>query len=465
MQEVVKDIWSEAQELISKEVSRQNFDTWIRPVRLKSIDGTGVILNVPNKFFKEWLLEHYFELLTRVLKEVLERDEIALSFNISRGSGIAGGPGRETEGIEDGTGEVSPPVLQGTPSQPDIRKVKTGAHGFNPKYTFCNFVVGKSNEFAHAAAKAVAENPARAYNPLFVYGGVGLGKTHLLSAICAYIKEHSPKTRITFLTSEEFTNELITAIHYNRMTEFRNKYRNTDLLVIDDIQFIAGKERTQEEFFHTFNTLHEYGRQIIMSSDRFPKEMPDMEERLRSRFEWGLIADIQPPDMETKAAIVAKKAEQEGITVPDDVSMFLANNIKSNVRELEGSLIRLGAYASLTGRQITLELARVVLRDVITEKERVIGLDEIMKLVADHFQIKISEMKSKKRTRNLVQPRQVAMYLCRTVAGGSFPEVGKAFGGKDHTTVLHACRQVDERRANDIKFDAEVEALAKAAKG
>ncbi len=463
MQEVVKDIWSEAQELISREVSRQNFDTWIRPVRLKSIDATGVTLNVPNKFFKEWLLEHYFELLTRTLKEVLERDEIALSFHILKSSGHGDGYGKEEMDAEGGKDEIQPVLIQDTAGA-EPQKVRK-PHGFNPKYTFCSFVVGKSNEFAHAAAKAVAENPARAYNPLFVYGGVGLGKTHLLSAICAYIKEHSPKTRITFLTSEEFTNELITAIHYNRMTEFRNKYRNTDLLVIDDIQFIAGKERTQEEFFHTFNTLHEYGRQIVLSSDRFPKEMPDMEERLRSRFEWGLIADIQPPDMETKAAIVAKKAEQEGITVPDDVSMFLANNIKSNIRELEGSLIRLGAYASLTGRQITLELARVVLRDIIAEKERVIGLDEIIKLVADHFQIKISEIKSKKRTKNLVQPRQVAMYICRTVAGGSFPEVGKAFGGKDHTTVLHACRQVNERRANDIKFDAEVEALVKAIKG
>ena len=242
---------------------------------------------------------------------------------------------------------------------PEAPKPRGKLHNLNPKYNFSSFVVGPSNQFAHAAALAVAENPARAYNPLFVYGGVGLGKTHLLSsAICSYIKERSPKTKITFLTSEEFTNELITSIHYNRMTEFRNKYRNTDVLVIDDIQFIAGKERTQEEFFHTFNTLHEYSKQIVISSDRFPKEMPDMEERLRSRFEWGLIADIQPPDLETKAAIVEKKAEQEGIAVPKDVAMFLATNIKSNIRELEGSLIRLGAYASLTGREINLELAK-----------------------------------------------------------------------------------------------------------
>ncbi|HEY3347054.1 MAG TPA: chromosomal replication initiator protein DnaA, partial [Nitrospirota bacterium] len=344
-------------------------------------------------------------------------------------------------------------------------KPRTRLHNINPKYSFSNFVVGPSNQFAHAAALAVAENPARAYNPLFVYGGVGLGKTHLLSAICGYVKERSPKTKVTFLTSEEFTNDLISSIHYNRMNDFRNKYRNTDVLVIDDIQFIAGKERTQEEFFHTFNTLHEFSKQIIISSDRFPKEMPDMEERLRSRFEWGLIADIQAPDLETKAAIVEKKAMQEGINIPNDVAMFLATNIKSNIRELEGSLIRLGAYASLTGREISLELARTVLRDIITEKEKVMGPDEMIKIVADHFQIKVSELKSKKRTRNFVLPRQVAMYLCRTVAGASLPEVGKFFGGKDHTTVLHACRQIEERRGADIKFDAEVESLARAVKG
>src|SRR3990172_10759641 len=376
MQEVERDFWSEAQAMISKEVSRQNFDTWIRPVRMGPISGNGVTLNVPNRFFKEWLLEHYLELLTRTLKEVLEKDEIVLSFNIIK-----------SNGSQD-------PPLQGGVETAEPAKARPKAHGFNPKYTFSNFVVGASNQFAHAAALAVAENPAKAYNPLFVYGGVGLGKTHLLSAICAYIKERSPKTRVTFLTSEEFTNELISSIHYNRMNEFRNKYRNTDVLVIDDIQFIAGKERTQEEFFHTFNTLHEYSKQIVMSSDRFPKEMPDMEERLRSRFEWGLIADIQAPDLETKAAIVSKKAEQEGIAVPQDVAMFLATNIRSNVRELEGSLIRLGAYASLTGREINLELSRQVLRDIITEKERSMGPDEIMKLTAEHYQVRVGELRS-----------------------------------------------------------------------
>src|SRR5512143_860479 len=396
MQDAERDFWSESQKLISKEVSRQNFDTWIKPVKMHSFSGDGVILSVPNRFFKEWLLEHYFDLLTKTLKEVLEKDDIELTFRIAKENcHDEASAALETEDVPDAD---KLPV-------PEPPRPRTKLHNLNPKYTFSNFVVGPSNQFAHAAAQAVADNPAKAYNPLFVYGGVGLGKTHLLSAICSRVKERSPKTKITFLTSEEFTNELINCIHYNRMAEFRNKYRNTDLLVIDDIQFIAGKERTQEEFFHTFNTLHEYSKQIVISSDRFPKEMPDMEERLRSRFEWGLIADIQPPDLETKAAIVSKKAELEGIVIPRDVSMFLATNIKSNIRELEGSLIRLGAYSSLTGRDINLELARSVLRDIITEKEKVMGLDEIIKLVAEHYQIKVSEIKSKKRTRKLVQPR------------------------------------------------------------
>jgi chromosomal replication initiator protein len=460
MQEADRDLWGETQKKIAREINRQNFETWIKPVRLHTINGDNVTLSVPNKFFKEWLLEHYFDILVKSLKDTLERTEISLQFKVMKGHPQAPveEPSKESE-IEAEIGKFQERVIH-TESKP-----RTRLHNINPKYSFSNFVVGPSNQFAHAAALAVAENPARAYNPLFVYGGVGLGKTHLLSAICGYVKERSPKTKVTFLTSEEFTNDLISSIHYNRMNDFRNKYRNTDVLVIDDIQFIAGKERTQEEFFHTFNTLHEFSKQIIISSDRFPKEMPDMEERLRSRFEWGLIADIQAPDLETKAAIVEKKAMQEGINIPNDVAMFLATNIKSNIRELEGSLIRLGAYASLTGREISLELARTVLRDIITEKEKVMGPDEMIKIVADHFQIKVSELKSKKRTRNFVLPRQVAMYLCRTVAGASLPEVGKFFGGKDHTTVLHACRQIEERRGADIKFDAEVESLARAVKG
>ena len=450
MNEAVKDFWLEAQKRIYKEISRQNYDTWIKPVKLHSISGSGVILGVPNKFFKEWLLDHYYDILTRTMKEILEKDDVTLSFRIVKSDG-------------DSDDEVQEPEKEPA-TVPDVPKVRTKSHSLNPKYTFSTFVVGPSNQFAHAAALAVAENPGRAYNPLFVYGGVGLGKTHLLNAICSAVKERSPKTKIMFLTSEQFTNELISSIHYNRMTEFRNKYRGADVLVIDDIQFIAGKERTQEEFFHTFNTLHEESKQIVLSSDRIPKEMPDMEERLRSRFEWGLIADIQAPDLETKAAIVEKKAVSEGIAIPKDVAMFLATHIKSNIRELEGSLIRLGAYASLTGRDISLDLARDVLRDVITEKDKVMNLEQIIKMVSDHYQVRVSEIKSKRRTRKLVLPRQVAMYICHRVAGASLPEVGRALGGKDHTTVLHACRQVDERRTTDMKYDAEVESLVRAVK-
>ncbi|MBI5190518.1 MAG: chromosomal replication initiator protein DnaA [Nitrospirae bacterium] len=458
MTEQEKDFWALAQKRILKEVSRQNYDTWFRPVRIAVIKDDSVVLAVPNKFFKQWLLDHYMDLLARILSEVLEREEVSIAFQIMKDEN-----GEETGEVmdEEPSAEAAPEEA----SVPEPPRQKTKPHGLNPKYTFSTFVVGPSNQFAHAAALAVAENPGRAYNPLFIYGGVGLGKTHLLSAICGFMKERSPKTKITYMTSEEFTNELINSIHYNRMTEFRNKYRNTDVLAIDDIQFIAGKERTQEEFFHTFNTLHEYSKQIVLSSDRFPKDMPDMEERLRSRFEWGLIADIQAPDLETKAAIVERKARQEGIELPQDVAMFLANNIKSNVRELEGSLIRLGAYASLTGREINMELAKGVLRDIITEKTKVMSTDEIIRLIADRHQIKVAEIKSKKRTQRLVQPRQLAMYLCRTVAGNSLPEVGKAFGGKDHTTVMHACRQVEEKRQNDLKFDAEVENLIKQVKG
>ena len=450
MEEAVRDLWSEVQKKISKEISRQNYETWLKPVKLNSIVGNGVTLDVPNKFFQQWILDHFMESLTRLLGEVLEKDEVTLAFRIM-----------DVEQSEPQEPNTAPPVQPRAQVSKDRPKA---AGGLNPKYTFSSFVVGPSNEFAHAAAMAVADNIGRAYNPFFVYGGVGLGKTHLLNAICCSVKERSPKAKIAFLTSEEFTNELITAIHYNRMTEFRNKYRSADVLVIDDVQFIAGKERTQEEFFHTFNTLHEDEKQIVMSSDRMPKDMRDLEERLRSRFEWGLIADIQPPDLETKAVIVQKKAESEGIPIPKDVAMFLATNIKSNVRELEGSLIRLGAYASLTGREVNMDLARDVLRDIITEKEKVMGLEQVVKLVSDHFQIKVSDIKSKRRTRNLVHPRQIAMYLCHRVVGASLPEVGRVLGGKDHTTVLHACRQVDEKRAADIKYDAVVESLAKTVK-
>jgi len=305
----------------------------------------------------------------------------------------------------------------------------------------------------------VADNPAKAYNPLFIYGDVGLGKTHLLHAIGARIRQNRPQARITYVSSEQFTNEVINSIRYDRMADFRSRYRNSDVLIIDDIQFISGKDRTQEEFFHTFNTLHQAHKQIVLSSDRFPKEMPDMEERLRSRFEWGLIADIQPPDLETKVAILQKKAEVEKIDLPDDVSLLLATHIKSNVRELEGALIRLGAYASLTNKVITTDLARENLRDLIRETRKVVSMEDIQQKVARFHHVRPSDLKAKKRTKELVLPRQVAMYLCRTLTELSFPDIGRGFGGRDHTTVMHACRQIDKLLQADSAFKANLEQL------
>jgi chromosomal replication initiator protein len=310
-------------------------------------------------------------------------------------------------------------------------------------------VVGGSNQFAHAASRRVAERPGEVYNPLFIYGGVGLGKTHLLNAIGNYILDHDPSKRTFYISSEQFTNEVINSIRYDRMADFRNRYRTVDVLLIDDIQFIAGKERTQEEFFHTFNTLYEMNKHIVLSSDRSTKEMPEMEERLRSRFEMGLIADIQPPDVETRTAIIKRKSEMEGTHLDDEVALFIASHIKTNIRELEGSLTRLGAFSSLTGEPITIEFARKVLGDILDEKQKIITSDEIQKVVADRFHLKISELKAKKRTKTLVYPRQISMYLCRELTDLSFPEIGKHFGGKDHSTVIHAFRHIQEMVNSD----------------
>jgi chromosomal replication initiator protein len=328
----------------------------------------------------------------------------------------------------------------------------------NPKYTFKSFVVGASNQFAHAACRAVADAPAKAYNPLFIYGGVGLGKTHLLNAIGNHVAEQSD-VRIAYVTTEQFTNEVINCIRYDRMVELRKKYRNIDMLLVDDVQFLAGKERTQEEFFHTFNTLYEAHKQIVLSSDRFPKDMPDMAERLRSRFEWGLIADLQPPDVETRIAILRKKSEDEGVRLPDDVMQFLATNMKNNIRELEGSLVRLGAYSSLTGQIITMDMAKNVLRDIIGEKKKIIAMDDIEEAVATRFHVKIADLKSRRRSKTLVYPRQIAMHLCRELTNASFPEIGRQFGGKDHTTIIHACKQIAKALEKDNTLKATLESL------
>ncbi len=324
-----------------------------------------------------------------------------------------------------------------------------GAAQLNPKYTFDDFVIGAGNQFAHAAARAVGERPSKAYNPLFLYGGVGMGKTHLMQAIGHEIKLRSPEKSICYVSSERFTNDMINALRYSKMTGFRDKYRNMDVLLVDDIQFLVNKERTQEEFFHTFNALHECMRQIVIASDRPPKELAEIEDRLRSRFEWGLIADIQPPDLETKVAILQKKAETDQVILPTDVALFIASNIRSNVRELEGALIRLTAYASLTGAEINLQTAQEVLKNLIDSQVRKITIDSIQKAVSEQFGLRLAEIKAKNNSRVIVFPRQIAMYLAKHLTDASLPEIGRQFGGKHHTTVLHSVDKIEEARKTD----------------
>jgi chromosomal replication initiator protein len=430
-----EELWQHVSERIETRVNKQTHDTWFKPLSIESIQGKEITLKAPNRFFCDWIREHYYEMLLDELARVTKVEGLRINLIVKNGQ---------------------------LPQSDDLPLEKTAKTRrgiqLNTRYTFNSFVVGSCNQFAHAAALAVAESPARAYNPLFLYGGVGLGKTHLLNAIGHFILEKRPGARIAYLSSEQFTNEVINSIRYDRMLEFRNKFRGVDTLLMDDIQFIAGKERTQEEFFHTFNALYEAHKQIVLSSDRFPKEIPTIEERLRSRFEWGLIADLQVPDLETRIAILRKKAETETIDLPDEVAHLLADSIRGNVRELEGALIRVGAFSSLTGQPVTTELAKKILRDSVQAK-KIITADEIQRVVADRFHLKQAEMKSKKRTKTIVQPRQITMYLCRELTPLSFPEIGRHFGGKDHTTVIHAYRQTEKRMEDDAGFKQLVESI------
>jgi len=342
---------------------------------------------------------------------------------------------------------------------PDTQPEADDQSGLSPRYSFDAFIVGGSNQFAHAACRAVAEAPSRSYNPLFIYGGVGLGKTHLMHAIGHYVLNHHPGLKLTYVSSERFMNEVINALRYDRILDFRERYRSVDVLLIDDIQFIAGKERTQMEFFHTFNALYDAQKQIVLSSDCPPHQIVELEERLRSRFEWGLTADIQAPDLETKMAILNRKAESEGVPLPNDVALFIANRIKSNIRELEGSLIRLLAYASLTGREISMPLAQEVLKDILRQDERALTIDGIQRFVADYYQMKVMELKSRNNSKSVALPRQVAMYLCKTLTNASLPEIGKSFGGKHHSTVIHSIRKVEEMRQSDEVFNNQIHTL------
>jgi chromosomal replication initiator protein len=357
--------------------------------------------------------------------------------------------------------ETTPgPVVPEEPAQRRAsRRARDAASQFNPKYSFESFVVGSSNQFAHAASLAVAEQLSKAYNPLFIYGGVGLGKTHLLHAIGHLALQRDSRIKVSYVSSEKFTNDLINSIRFDATVEFRNRYRSLDLLLIDDIQFIAGKERTQEEFFHTFNDLYDSSKQIVINSDSLPREIPTLEERLRSRFEWGLIADIQPPDLETKAAILRKKAQAEGVRLPDEVSLFIAKHAKSNIRELEGSLVRLVAHASFTGREVSLQLAQEVLRDLTTEQQRLPTIPSIQKAVAEFYGVRVDDLRSRGRNKSIVLPRQVAMYLCREIVKASLPDIGDGFGGKDHSTVIHSCEKVKRMMASEDTFRKQIQDL------
>ena len=434
-----QEVWQAALSHIQQQLVHHSFETWFRPLTLGRISDSRLQVLLPNRFFKEWFEEHYIELLRSALEDLLfTRVEIDLMV-----------PNQDLP--------PPPPPGEVTPKRTP-RRAPPATSSLNSKYTFDNFVVGSGNQLAHAASLAVAEQISRVYNPFFIYGGVGLGKTHLLHAIGRFVLDRDNAVRVSYISSEKFTNDLINAIRFDSTIEFRNRYRSVDVLLIDDIQFIAGKERTQEEFFHTFNDLHNSSKQIVLTSDSIPKDIPGLEERLRSRFEWGLIADIQPPDLETKAAILRKKAQAEGVQIPDEVSLFIATNVKSNVRELEGYLIRIVAYASLTNQAITLDLACEVLKELV-DGDRSITMPHILEVVGDFYRLKEKELLSKSRHKSIVLPRQVAMYLCRTHTNASLPDIGVEFGGKDHSTVMHACSKIRELLARDDRFRKQLQDL------
>lgn len=440
----METVWFEALANIEKVLTPQTFNTWLKPIKYIGTKKDTLLVEVPDKFFREWIKENYLSMIEEAVAAV-SAGQYRLDLKVHSKSKKEEPEPEPEEPIEK---EQRPKGLKAEPTST-----------LNPKYTFETFVCGASNQFAHAAAQAVANNPATNYNPLFIYGGVGLGKTHLLTAIGNHVSSKNPKARVYYYTSEKFMNELINCLRYNKMEQFRNKFRSMDVLLIDDVQFIAGKERTQEEFFHTFNSLYESHKQIVVTSDKFPKDMPGLEERLRSRFEWGLIADIQAPDIETKSAILKKKAAMDHIRLPDDVALFLSSSSSTNIRELEGMLIRLGAYASLTGSAISLSMAREVLKDIIVDKSRDLTVEIIQKFIADHFNIKVSELKSEKRVKNLVVPRQIAIYLCRELTKASYPEIGEKFGGKDHSTIIHSFKKVDKQLLQDYEMKSTIENL------
>jgi len=444
MSQAAQDIWANAQERLKERLGPQTFETWLKPIKAISLGSDAITLKVPNQFFIEWLEGHYLNFINEAISQAASRDLKAI---------------------------LIPPPQQPIP-QPAERMVAMPSSttadesGLRERYRFENFVIGKSNEFAYATAFATAQAPGKLYNPLFIYGGVGLGKTHLMQAIGHFVRSKRPKAKIFYTPAENFMNELIHAIQNRRQLEFKNKYRTLDMLLLDDVQFLTEKAGTQEEIFHTFNSLYDAHKQIVLTSDRPPKDITQLEERLVSRFQSGLVADIQPPDLETRAAILKKKASQDGFSVPDDVIYFIAESVKSNIRELEGCLIRVVAFSSVSDRELTVEFAREVLKGIINHNgRRSVTIDLIQKAVAKFYSLPEESLRSKKRTKELVIPRQIAMYLCRQLTTASLNDIGQRFGGKDHTTVLHAIAKVKRQMDEDQELSATVERINNLIKG
>ncbi|MBZ0155356.1 MAG: chromosomal replication initiator protein DnaA [Alphaproteobacteria bacterium] len=436
-----EELWNQCLAGISEKVGENLFELWFKPMRLLSLKDRVLTLEIPNRFYREWVEDSYPSLIPEAAEKLLGY-QVVVKFK---------------------TAEQEDAALRKLDTRMENRKNRLASRGIhlNPRYTFDTFVVGPSNQFAHAASKRVGENPGLAYNPLFIYGGVGLGKTHLINSIGNAIADRRPDLTICYVSAEQFTNEVISSLRHEKMADFKDKYRNVDVMLIDDIQFIANKTTTQEEFFHTFNSLYEKQRQIVISSDRAPLEISDITDRLRSRFSMGLIADIQPPEVETKVAIIYRKAELEKLTIPEEVAYFVASRIKSNIRELEGCLIKLGAHASLTGMPIDLNMAKVVLKDLIADEDKPITVETIQKAVCDYFGVKIHDLKARKRTKEIANARQIAMYLSKQHTQLSLSEIGRYFGGKDHATVIYACKQIEEKRKKDENLNKSVESVEK----
>lgn len=429
------NMWNQVLESISEKVDKHSFETWFEPIMFTAFEDDTIYLKVPNDKFKNWLEKKYQPLVIEALTE-------------------QGFPGLKLKIFhmeESGKKEIG--------KKKNSSKINKKNFQYNSKYSFDSFVVGSSNQFAHAAARAVAESPSKTYNPLFLYGGVGLGKTHLLHAIGTFIEEKNPDMNVVYISSETFVNDLISSIRHEKTVPFREKYRSSDVLLVDDIQFLAGKERTQEEFFHTFNALYNNQKQIIISSDSPPREIPTLEERLSSRFEMGLLADIQPPELETKIAILTKKAAAEGLKIEDDISHFIASRVKSNIRELEGCLIRIIAYSSLTNKEITLEFVKEVLKDIWRDEEKPITAEEIMRTVSDYYKVRVKDLKAKDNRREIALPRHVAIYLTKELTSLSLPEIGRRFGGKHHSTIIHSIKKIDRMRQEETNFNSTINNL------